>query len=394
MRAMVVTAAVVLVACGPQQQVPNCNRVSIVSGEAPAAVSLINEQVTVSLLGLSEVICAVGGPVATEVVVEVRDEQNLLVVETHTPPQKQRNGFSTDVTFTPTKPGVYFLEARFEPAVTATQRRHIVVDDKADQSPQLIATVSESCDALYPVGEMIICTQPPTLFSFWLDGGVVERSHGRVAADDGIAWLDENSPQRRVTFSDGGVRSTEFSLRPDGVPGADAERLVLATPREVREVVVTDGGLETRSKELASPSSLLSAPGIAVAGDAFAWVSEQNACVRGAAGAQCRAVEHKATRVERDTVWVKSPGAVSGLAQWRVFPNGTALLRAVNSSPVLLEVSNVPAVFTWNGRYVTVRRDDLTFEAWPRIDQVEQFTVTPSHVVFRTKTNEVRVYRR
>lgn len=387
--------ATVLSTCGPVQQVPNCNRVSIVSGEGPAGVSLANQPVTIELLGLLDVICAVNGPVATDVIVSVRDERNLPVVEMHTPPRATGNGFATRVTFTPTSAGVYFLDARFEPAVTATQRKHVVVVDRSDAGLEMISSVDAGCDALHPLGDVLICAKANAL-TFWRDGNVIDSRTGSVDSDDGVAWVLNAGLIERLELIDGGVRgrATVVPTLSSPARGFERERTVVMTDNTLTEVSFADGGVELRQQAL---STSVAFSGVAMAGEYFGWSTGSQLCTTkfGVVSAACRSLPTTRALGERDVLWVKSESAISGLAQWRVFSDGAPpALRAVVSSPVMFDVSQQRPVLSWDGRFVTVRRDDLMFEAWPRVEQVATVTVTPSHVVFRRRSGEVFVYRR
>lgn len=387
--------ATVLSACGPVQQVPNCNRVSIVSGDAPAGVSLVNQPVTIELLGLLDVICAVNGPVATEVVVSIHDARNLPVAESHTPPRSTGNGFATDVTFTPSTPGTYFLEARFEPAVSATQRRHVVVVDRAAETPEMISTVDAGCDALHPVGEVLVCARASAL-SFWRGGEVFESRLGSVDSDDGVAWLEHSGRVERLEFVDGGIQARALRLPsvPDPTRGVERDRTVFMGENSLALVSFVDGGLEMQAQQLPVAAAF---SGAAMAGAYLGWSTGTQLCVTrvGVVDAACRPLTATAAMGERDVLWVNSESALSGLAQWRVFADGSPpALRAVPSAPSLFDVSQQRPVLSWNGRFLTVRRDDLILEAWPRVEQLATVTVTPSHVVFLRRNGEVRVYRR
>ncbi|MGV3624812.1 MAG: hypothetical protein ACO1OB_28590 [Archangium sp.] len=389
--------ATVLSACGPVQQVPNCNRVSIVSGEPPATVGLVNRSTTVELTGLLDVICARNGPVATDVVVTVRDEGNQPVAETHTAPRSTGSGFATEVTFTPTSAGVYFLEARFEPAVAATQRRHVVLLDRTDEVPELISSIDAGCDTLHPLGDDIVICAKGTELSFWVDGGLDHTEPGIVDSDDGIAWVSRNALIERLERVDGGVlgRGTVAPVLTPPALGYERDRAVRVSDFNMTEFVFVDGGLTQRQQAISLTD--VSFGGAAIAGDSVGWSTADQLCAGsfGRISVDCRPLETTSALNERDVLWVRTEGAQSGLAQWRVFADGSPpLLRAVPSSPALLDVSQQRPVLSWNGQFVTVRRDDLRLEAWPKLDQVATVTVTPSHVLFRRRNGEVRVYRR
>jgi hypothetical protein len=51
-------------------------------------------------------------------------------------------------------------------------------------------------------------------------------------------------------------------------------------------------------------------------------------------------------------------------------------------------------VFSWNGRLVAVRADDLSFEAWRAPGPVSRQSVTEGFVVFQLQTGETVIYRR
>lgn len=397
MKRALVLCASFLASCGPQAQVPNCNRVSIISGTTPVAASLAGQPVTLELLALANVICASGGPVATDVVVEVRDARNLVVAETHTTPRKTSNGSTTDVTFTPTTPGVYFIDARFEPAVGATQRAHLVVADRAGQPAELISSLTADCDALHPLGDTLACATSASV-TFWRDGhpvGAAIDGPGLEAdSDDGVLWVRTSTSLLRFEAGDGGLSQTgaPWPLRGGGV-GVTADRYVAARDAELRSASFTDGGLVTTTAVLPEP---VSGGGLAFSGDALGWSTPAKVCALTAdGGAGCRPLESTRSLAERDVLWVRTKSASSGFAQWRVFDDASPpSLRPVPASSSLVDVSQQRPVFSWSGRFVSVRRDDLVFEAWPLVADVRGVTVTPSHVVLRQRDGRVLVYRR
>lgn len=393
MKRALLVVTMLLTAC--DQSPTNCKPPSIVPSAPPVEVTLVNEPVTIELLGLLQVFCEKNGPVANDVVVTVRDAHGVLVDETHTSVQPRSNGFSTEVTFTPTTPGTYVLEARFEPSVASVKQLHVVADDRATDQPELISMIDQRCTTIHPLGNSLLCLSSRGA-EVWVDGGVVDSLPGwPLETDDGVSWLFLGNSVMRLEAVDGGIRRDSLALpfHPVGM-SADREHIV-QVDAFVQDIVFSDGGLEHRPRAIAkAPESYPLM--IARAGDNLAAASSSQLCSLGATATtfDCRVLHNFQRRTERNVVWFSASETPTIVEQFRVNDDSTTELRAFPSSPRLELAPQSWPLFTWNRRFATVRPDDLSLELWPKLDGVVTVTITPSHVAFQTSTNQVFVYRR
>ena len=107
-------------------------------------------------------------------------------------------------------------------------------------------------------------------------------------------------------------------------------------------------------------------------------------------------VEHPlvAGAAEGAALWLR--GAETGnvaVARFSSVVQEPVVMFLAGQSSALMEVGAPRPSFTWNGRLVTVRADDLSLEAWLAPGPAPRRWVTPEHVVFQLP-GELVIYAR
>ncbi len=395
MRRLFLLGAALLVACSPPPP-PDCFFGGPTSSVPEVAVGyrLAHTRLAVELPRTE--FCFVADAVATSATVELFDPDNLPVANTHSAPSSSNTGFSTIVSFTPEKAGLYHLRVTFEPTLGTARRDTIVVDDRTAELGELRGVVPTVCEEVHPVGDTVFCLKSGVVQA-WRDGGmeVVSSTARRLDSSADVAWLRDATRVSRFDVADGGLRRMEVGLTEPVAPSGSTPRHYLELGRSVVEDIrVVDGGL-TRSSSLPLEATGLGGA-LALSDNSFGWLSEQALCFASFdGGSRCVKAEGLLPmKASGDSLWL-ADGA-GRIKQWRVLSDGRPPeLRSV-STPTsgFVTVSSPYPLFLWEGRYVTIREGDLALEAWPLRSLVSTVTVTSTHVVFRQTNGEVTSYRR
>lgn len=387
-------------ACGPPRRLDPCSPSATGVSDQPVLVALVGQRVELELLLPPAVFCSGGNPLATAVVTEVLDAMNRPVAHTHSSPSSSNSsGYSTQVTFTPTTAGVHYLSARFEPALGITQRQLQVALERSDETPWQRTRLGALCDEVLPLREAVLCRRG-TLVTLVRDGGVeLSESVTSIASSGAAGWLWTDTRLTRLFDIDGGVERSELPLSSSRTSvGATEDRWVQPGGSGFIEVAFVDGGLRQRDRSVGNSGGDLSGPGLALAGDTIGWASSTSICAL-APDASVNCVQSETplqpNASEGSALWLR--GAQSGvMALARFDPRG--------SNPVVLFVPAQPAalqearlsrpIFSYAGRLVVVRADDLSFEAWRAPGPILRQTVTEAFVVFQLQSGETVIYRR
>ena len=362
-------------------------------------MSLVGEPTEVELVLPPAVFCPNGNPVATEVVTEVLDAQNRPVAHVHDQPvSSNTRGYSTRITFTPTSAGVHYLTARFEPGLGLARRQQQVALERGGEPPWVRTTLGAPCDEVAPLGGAVLCRRGTQLQISRL--GAVESTEtiAGLATAGEVGWLWTGSQLSRVVELDGGLTRTALPLSIG--PGALAvteDRWVLGAGAGFLEVRLgEDGGLAERRWSVDPAFAPISGPGLALEGEVVGWSTATRVC----AGAPDAAVACLDTPLqplagEGASLWLR--GVDTGVvAQARVSAAGgvpvVLFVPAQNGS--LMEARQDHPSFSWDGRLVAVRADDLSFEAWRAPGPVARQTATGASVVFQLVAGETFVFRR
>ena len=379
-----------LVGCGPRQAVGPCSPSGVNSLRAPVAVAFVGQETEVDLLLPPAVFCEAGNPIATEVRTEVLSSENEPLVHTNSgPSSSQARGYSTVVTFTPSAAGVSELSARFEPGLGVARRQVQVVTDRTAEQPGLRASAAAVCDEVRGLTAHVVCRRGSTL-SVLLpgDAGVVlSEAVSGFGTTGAVAWWWTETQVTRVEEVDGGLSRLDAPLVVGaGVTHVETGRLTRVSGTSGVEVREEDGGLISTAFTLSAGHD---GGGLARKGDVLGYWNGAQVCThtlaREDASVACLDVlGFTPLGAERDVLWLK--GVETGLlARARITGPGVPLeVRLLDGQPALFtEVKQPLPTFTWNGRFVTVRPDTFTFDAFVSPSQTQRQFVTSEHVVFQ-----------
>ena len=366
--------------------------------DPPILVALVGQPVEVELLLPPAVMCPQGNPVATGVTTEVLDALNQPVPHAHSAPTSSNTrGYSTRVSFTPTAAGVHYLTARYEPALGITQRQLQVALERSAEAPWLRTTLGPICDEVLPLREAVMCRRGMQL-SVIRDGGVVSTEPITVVSSAGdVGWLLTDTQLSRLEDVDGGIVRANFPLSAGrGAVAVTPDRWVLGAGADFVDVRFVDGGLSERRWSVEPRFARISGPGLGLAEEIVGWATPSRLCA-GAPDASVRCVDSplQPLQGEGSSIWLR--GADSGLvAIARIKPSAAepVVLFVPAQSSVLIDARQSRPVFTWNGRLVALRADDLSFEAWRAPGLVARQAVTESFVIFQLQSGQTVIFKR
>ena len=390
---------VVILGCGPPRRLEPCSPSATGVIAPPILVTLVGQPVDIELVLPPTVFCPQGNPVATDVFTEVLDASNQPVPHLHSPPASSNTaGYSTHITFTPSRAGVHYLTARYEPALGLAQRQLQVAILRSDELPFLRTTLGAPCDEVLPLRDAVLCRRGAQL-TVVRDGGVASsETLSGMASSGSTAWLWTDARVSRLVDVDGGFERADFSLSvADGGIGVTSTRWVQGFDSQFVELSASDAGLGQRRWSVEPAFAPVTGPGLALADDVVGWVTPTKVCA-GAPDAAVRCVDSVLQPLvgERDAIWLR--GVESGvLALARISRDGAepVVLFVPAQSAALMDARQSRPVFSWNGHTVAVRADDLSFEAWRSpASLAKQPTVTDSFVVFQLMSGETVIYRR
>jgi hypothetical protein len=385
-------------ACGPQRRLEPCSPSATGAADPPILVALVGQSLEVELLLPPAVFCPQGNPVATTVVTEVLDANNQAVAHQNSAPTSSNTaGYTTRITFTPSKAGVHYLTARFEPALGITSRQLQVALERSSEAPWLSTTLGAVCDEVLPLREAVLCRRGTQVSV--IRGGAVTSTETvtSVATSGSVGWLWTESRLSRLVDVDGGVERVDHALPlARGAVAVTGERFISGSGSEFLEVRFEDGGMSERRWSVPSQFAPISGPGLAVAGEVIGWATPAKVCAGSPdASVRCIDSELQPNAGEGSALWLR--GAESGVvALARVDPRGNepAVTFVPAQSTALTDARLSRPVFSWNSRLVAVRADDLSFEAWRSPGTIARQTVTESFVVFQLQSGQTVIYAR
>lgn len=390
-------AVLITCGCGPQKRVDPCSPSGTGVVDPPIIMTVVGERVEVELLLPPAVFCPAGNPVATRVVTEVLDSQNQPVSHVNTDPTSSNTaGYSTRVSFTPAIAGVHYLSARFEPALGITSRQIQVVLERSGEPPWLRTTLGAVCDEVFPLEQTVFCRRG-TQLSVMLDGGVLStETITGVATAGSTGWLWTDTRLSQLVEVDGGLERTDYAMAVTrGAIAVTAERWIQGTGAQFVEVRASDAGPSERRWSVDAGFGPITGQGLALSDELVGWATPTRVCsARPLAPVRCVESTLQPLVGEGNALWLR--GAESGaVAIARISPDGQPLVLFVPAQSMALTDARLsrPA-FSWNGRLVAVRSDDLSFEAWRSPGLVARQSVTESFVVFQLASGETVIYRR
>lgn len=396
MRRLLLLTVSLALGCGTQRR-DQCSPSATGVAAPPVIVTLVGEPVEVELLLPPAVFCP-QNPVATEVVTEVLDAANRPVAHVHSAPTSSNTtGYSTRVTFTPATAGVHYLTARYEPGLGISQRQVQVALERSGEVPWLRTTLGPVCDEVLPLRDAVLCRRG-TQLSVVRDGGAPSTETITALATAGdTAWLWTSARLSRLVDVDGGFERVDVALPVSG--GAIAvtpDRWVQGTGAGFVELRALDGGLTEQRWSVDAGFSPITGPGLGLAGEVVGWVTPTKVCA-GAPNVPVRCVESplQPLAAEGHSIWLR--GVESGVvALARVARDGgePLVLFVPAQSSALMDARQSRPVFSWNGRVVAVRADDLSLEAWRAPEPAARQTVTESFVVFQLVSGETVIFKR
>ena len=98
---------------------------------------------------------------------------------------------------------------------------------------------------------------------------------------------------------------------------------------------------------------------------------------------------------EGNALWLR--GAQSGvvaIARFEPGPGDPQVTFVPAQGPSLTDARLSRPVFSWNGRLVAVRADDLSLEAWRSPGPIARQSVTESYVVFQLQSGQTVIFSR
>lgn len=389
---------VITFGCGPVRRVEPCSPSATNMGEPPILMALVGQPVDLELVLAPAVFCPQGNPVATAVVTEVLDALNQPVAHVHDAPLSSNTaGYSTRVTFSPLNAGVHYLTARFEPALGTTHRQLQVALERSGEPPFTRATLGALCDEVLPLRDVVLCRRG-TQLSLMRDGGVSSTERVVAVASAGpVGWVWTDSRLSRLNEADGGLERTDLTLALSrGAVAVTADRWVQGSGSQFMEVRFADGGLSERRWSLEAGAAPITGPGLGLAGDVLGWATPTKLC-KGAPDASVRCVESALQPLagEGNAIWLR--GAQSGVVAIARFEPGEGNPQVIfvpAQGPALTDARLSRPVFSWSGRLVAVRADDLSFEAWRSPGPIARQSVTESYVVFQLQSGETVIFSR
>ncbi|MFT3712634.1 MAG: hypothetical protein QM817_33715 [Archangium sp.] len=391
-------AVLLLVACGPQQRVPQCSPSSTRGDKTAVVVVLEGAPAEIEMLLPPAVFCQDGNPVANAVGTEILSASNTSIAHTFTPPtSSDTRGYTTMVTFTPPAPGVYFITARFEPSLGVARRLVQVLADRTAEVPALRIPNAMPCDEVAGLTERAVCRRGQEV-SVLHDGGVDFSELGvlGLACSQGTAWWWTSSTLTRAVEVDGGLARSTIALPfAPGSLSVSADSLVRASAEAIEVTVQGDGGLISTTRTLPVAGA---APGASRSGSVLGIATPTQLCAIGdeQPDASVRCVDSSGlvgAASEGDVIWLR--GAETGIIGIARVTSATRdpevhFLEAQADSMIDTKVA-FPA-FSWNGKFLSVRRD-LTLEAWQPPPALVKRSVTQDFVVFQTR-EEIVLFRR
>lgn len=395
--------------CAPKVDQPCSRRVNSVAAPTVPVV-LSGAPVTVSVGLPIIVVCDEGPPQARSVVTSVLDVNNVELSHTATPPVTSTfEGYSTDITFTPTSGGVYTITTTFEPAIGTIQRQVQVVADRTHEAPVAVLT-GAACTMVSQVGTVLACQHADSV-DLYRDGVILQTVPGRgMVAADQVLWVWGNGTVNRLEDTGAGPlqersAALAFPDQPTASLTATTTRLMAVlnqsqqpSPTYVEVSATVLGTLQFRSLSLPTPLAAATSGLLALSAGQVAYgaVGGQLCVVTlDPLAASCRPVQLDVFAAEGDALWVRgvdNPGVgfvrvVSG--------EPTLTLLTARADPLLVDTQTPQPYFRWVNRAVFPRMPELMLETWaPTLTDAKRLGVGRGVVWFADSAGTVTVYAR
>ena len=398
LRRLLALFVLLTVGCGPERRIDPCTPSANTAEKPPVLVALVGQPVDVELVLPPAVFCPQGNPVATAVVTEVLDSFNQPVAHVNSEPLSSNTaGYSTRVTFSPLRAGVHYLTAGFEPALGTTHRQLQVALERSNEPPLTRTALGAVCDEVLPLRDVVLCRRG-TQLSVLSDGGVSStQTVTSIASSGQVGWAWTDSRLSRLSETDAGLERQDLSLPLSrGAVTVTPNRWVQGSGSQFVEVRFSDGGLVERRWTVEPGAAPISGPGLALSGDVLGWATPTKLC-KGSPDASVRCIESalQPNAGEGNALWLR--GAESGvvaIARFEPGPSDPQVTFVPAQGPALTDARLSRPVFSWNGRLVAVRADDLSFEAWRSPGPIARQSVTESYVVFQLQSGQTVIFSR
>ena len=202
-------AALLVLACDPPIKQPCTIRNDPVV--PPATVIGFNHQSTLVEIRLRPPFaCQGGNPKATRVDTQLFDPTNAQVAHTATEPtSSDSSGYATDVVFTPSLAGSYYVDARFEPSIGAQHRDVTVAEDRRGELPFLQGVVlPNGCRPTAVTETVVICQLGSTV-------SIIRPAESQTYRIENVGSMVFAAPALWVWGAD---RVDRYTLGPTGAP--------------------------------------------------------------------------------------------------------------------------------------------------------------------------------
>ena len=395
-RPLLALLVLITLGCGPPRRIDPGSPSATGVQDPPVLISMVGQPVDVELLLPPAVFCPAGNPVATTVVTEVLDAMNRSIAHVHSDPTSSNTaGYGTRVTFTPTSAGVHYISARFEPALGITQRQLQVALERSNETPWQRTNLGVVCDEVLPLREAVLCRRGSQV-TLVRDGGVeLTESVTGIASSGAPGWLWTDTRLSRLFDVDGGVERTELAIAAGRNSFAATEdRWVQGSGNSFNEVSFVDGGLSLRVRTATGTAS--TGPSLVLAGDTIGWASNTSVCALAPdAGVRCIDTPFQPNANEGTSLWLRGVDTgVMAQARFDAMGSNPTVVFVPAQPTALTEARLSRPVFSYDGRLVMVRADDLSFESWRSPGTSARQTVTESFVVFQLQSGETVIFRR
>lgn len=394
--------------CPPKVDQPCSRRVNSVAAPTVPVV-LSGGPVTVSVELPIIVVCDEGPPQARSAVTSVLDVNNFELSHTATPPTTSTiEGYSTDITFTPTTGGVYTLTTTFEPALGTIQRQVQVVADRTHEAPLAVLT-GAACTAVSKVGTALACQHADSV-DLYRDGVVIQTVPGRgMVAADQVLWVWGDGLVNRLEDVGAGpleARSATLAFpdQPSASRAATSTRLMSVVNESQQpaptyfEVTLTGENLQFQALTMPTPLVAATSGLLALStGEVAYGAAGGQLCVVALKplSANCRPVQLDVFAAEGDALWVRGVDN-PGVGFVRVVGGEPSLtLLTARADPVLVDTQAAQPYFRWVNRAVFPRLPELMLETWaPSLADAKRLGVGRGVVWFADAAGTISVYAR
>ncbi|MEW5738645.1 MAG: hypothetical protein AB1938_06940 [Myxococcota bacterium] len=379
--------------------------------------------------------CAGGNPIATSVETQVVDARLQPVAhQASAPKSSDTEGYSVQVDFTPTTPGLYALSARFEPGLGVARREVLVVVDRTASLPVARFRPSGLCDDVAELGEAVLCARAAVsaveVFSREA-GALLDTWPAELASfAPGAAWTYAQGRATRWTAGDGGLAPHSLDGVDAGWPGlthaATADVLRLVSGRDFTEVRWNGAALEAGGATLPVASTGRSGLLVLEGGEALAFdavpdgglalaeadggagdggetpaaAAPAHLChvpLRPApdAGVVCTPALFRFGAVEDEALWLRSNDSQRvGLLRYLPGTQTPDVVFLAAQPTALVDQGKAQPFFTWSTFTVVLTPRELLLEAFPPPPGRVRGSASPGHVWFLTSDGGVEVHRR